>query len=146
MDLTRPTALPDADYDAEFYADVPAKRLMAWVIDVAIIAAITLILTLLGFFLPLFFLPLLFAVVSFLYRWATITGGSATIGMRFMAIELRNRQGDRLSGSVAFLHTLGYVISIATVPLQLVSIIMMLTTPRRQGLTDMVLGTAAVNR
>ena len=151
MDMTRsysprPSGLPDPDYHAEFYADVPAKRLLAWVIDTVLIALIVFGLTLIGFLIPLLFLPFLFAVVSFLYRWGTIASRSATPGMRFMAIELIDRDGRPFDGGTAFLHTAGYTVSVVTVPLQLVSIVMMLMTARRQGLTDTILGTAAVNR
>ena len=107
MDMTqnytpRPSGLPDPDYDAEFYTDVPSKRLIAWVIDTVLIAAIVFVLTFLGFLIPLLFLPVLFAVVGFLYRWSTIASRSATPGMRVMAIELMNRDGQPLDGGTAF--------------------------------------------
>lgn len=143
---SRQSGLPDPEYHAEFYTDVPAKRLMAWVIDVVLITLLTAVFTMLGFLIPLLFLPFFFAIISFLYRWATIASRSATPGMRFMAIELRDRDGGRLDGGTAFLHTLGYAVSVLTVPLQLISVVMMLMTARRQGLTDTVLGTAALNR
>ena len=151
MDMTqsyapRPSGLPDPEYHAEFYADIPAKRLLAWIIDTCLIAALAFLLTFLGFLIPLLFLPLLFAVVGFLYRWSTIASRSATPGMRIMAIELLNRDGRPFDGATAFLHTAGYTFSVVTVPLQLISIVMMLMTARRQGLTDTILGTAAVNR
>ncbi len=151
MDMTerfspRSSGLPDPDYHAEFYTDVPAKRLLAWVVDTALIALIVFGLTLMGFLLPLLFLPFLYAVVSFLYRWGTIASRSATPGMRFMAIEFMDRDGQPFDGGTAFLHTAGYTFSVVTVPLQLISIVMMLMTARRQGLTDTILGTAAVNR
>jgi uncharacterized RDD family membrane protein YckC len=142
----RPSGLPDPDYDAAFYADVPTKRLIAWVIDTILISALVFLFTLLGFLIPLLFLPLLFAVVSFLYRWGTISARSATPGMRVMAIEFRDRNGQPFDGGTAFLHTAGYTFSVVTVPLQLISIVMMLMTARRQGLTDTILGTAAVNK
>ena len=142
----RPSGLPDPDYHAEFYTDVPSKRLMAWVIDTVLIAAVVFLISLTGFLLPLLIFPVLFALVAFLYRWWSIAARSATPGMRFMAIELLDRDGRAFDGTTAFLHTAGYTVSVVTVPLQLISIIMMLTTPRRQGLTDIILGTAAVNR
>ncbi|MCG6883540.1 MAG: RDD family protein [Silicimonas sp.] len=142
----RPSGLPDPDYHAEFYRDVPAKRLIAWGIDVILISAIVVVLTFLGFLIPLFFLPFLYFCVSFLYRWSSLASRSATPGMRFAAIELRDRGGQPLDGGTAFLHTAGYAFSVVTFPLQLVSMAMMLMTLRRQGLTDTVLGTAAINR
>lgn len=138
--------LPDPEYLANLYEDVPSKRLFAWFIDVVLIAVIVGVLTLFSFFTALFFLPFLFAVVSFLYRWGTLTSRSATPGMRFMSIELRDAQGNYLTGTTAFLHTLGYFLSVVTFPLQLISIAMMLTTRRKQGLSDMVLGTVALNK
>lgn len=66
--------------------------------------------------------------------------------MALMAIQLRDRDGYKLSGSTAFWHTVGYSVSIAMAPLQLVSVGLMCVTERRQGLTDLILNTAAINR
>ena len=66
--------------------------------------------------------------------------------MRLTAIEFRDRSGAHLDSATAFLHTLGYAVSVAMFPLQLLSIGLMLTTARKQGLTDHVLGTVALNR
>ncbi|PWK57688.1 putative RDD family membrane protein YckC [Silicimonas algicola] len=147
MDMTHDirTGLPDPDTHPEFYDDVPVKRLMAWVVDVGLIAVVTAAISVFTLFLAPLFLPL-FLVVGFLYRWMTISGGSATLGMRLMAIELRAADGERLDGLTAFLHVAGYTVSVITFPLQLISIVLILTTARKQGLTDMVLGTAAINR
>lgn len=148
MDMThhlQAAGLPDPDYEAEFYRDVPTKRLLAWAVDVAIIWMITAGLSVFTLFALPLLLPL-FAVVSFLYRWATLAGKSATPGMRLAAIEIRRHDGARLDGGTAFLHTAGYFVSVITFPLQLISIAMMLATPRKQGLTDVILGTAALNR
>lgn len=138
--------LPDPQYDADFYKDVPTKRLIAWFIDVAAIAVITGFLTVFGLFLPLLILPLLFAVVSFVYRWMTLASGSATWGMRLMALEMRRGDGARFDGTTALFHTIGYVVSVVTFPLQLISIGMILMTARHQSLTDVILGTAALNK
>lgn len=147
-DLSRRHApgLPHPDYDAELYRDVPVKRFFAWIADVILISALTAVLTFFSLFTALFFLPLLYLATSFLYRWITIAGGSATPGMRLFAIEIRQSDGARMDGGAAFLHTLGYFVSVAAFPLQLVSILLMLVSARRQGLTDMLLGTAAINR
>ena len=42
--------LPDPVTEAEFYADVPSKRLIAWLIDIAVISLITAGLTVLSLF------------------------------------------------------------------------------------------------
>lgn len=144
MDTT--WGLPDPHTSPEFYADVPLKRFIAWVVDAILIGILTAIAVPFTLFSGLFFLPLLFLMIGFLYRWFTITSASATPGMRLAAIEFRTAQGERFDSGAAFLHTLGYTLSVSVFPLQLVSIVLMLISDRRQGLTDHVLGTAALNR
>ena len=97
-------------------------------------------------FLGLFFLPVMYLVLGFAYRVVTIAGGSATFGMRLFAIELRQWDGRRMDLPAAFLHTLGYTISVSLPVLQVISIVLMLATARGQGLTDHVMGSAALNR
>ncbi|MGR3758919.1 RDD family protein [Roseobacteraceae bacterium NS-SX3] len=140
------TALPDPDYQAEFYASVPAKRLLAWVADTVIILALSAGAVVLTAFTGLLIWPLLYLAVGFAYRVVTIANGSATWGMRFAGIELRGLDGRRLDMGQAVLHTAGYSISIAFPLLQLISVVLMLTTARGQGLTDGVLGTVMLNR
>lgn len=144
--MTQTTALPDPYTHADLYRDVPTKRLVAWGVDLLAILAMTVVLIPFTFFTALFYLPFLAMMISFLYRWVTIARGSATWGMRFAAIELRAADGGRMDTSQAFLHTLGYHVSLAIFPLQLLSIALMLMSERKQGLTDHVLGTAALNR
>lgn len=138
--------LPDPARQPEFYDSVAPKRLIAWAIDSAIIALTILLLSPFTLFVGLiFFVPLYFAL-GFVYRVATIATGSGTWGMRIMAIELRQSTGARMDLQSAFLHTLGYTISMSFVLVQFVSIVLMLSSARGQGLTDHVLGTAAINR
>lgn len=139
------THLPDPERQADFYDGVTIKRGLAWVVDLVLITLIALpvaLFTIVG----LFVIPLVFLTVGFLYRWMTIARGSATPGMRLMAIELRDAYGERLDTGQALLHTLGYYITVSTFILQVISIGFMCTTERGQGLTDMVLGTVALNR
>lgn len=140
MNLADPVTQP------QFYKDVASKRLLAWVIDTIVVLLMSLIIVPFTAFVALFFFVGLFAVVSFVYRTITLATGSATWGMRLMAIEIRDASGARLDLSGAFLHTLGYMISWAVAPLQLISIVLMATSARGQGLTDMVMGSAALNR
>ena len=132
-------------YALDVHEETPVKRLLAWVIDVILIAVATAIVVVLTAFIGAFFAPLIFGVLSFFYRWATLAGGSATLGMRVMAVSIRNPDGSALDGGQAFLHTLGYFVSVAVFPLQLVSIVLMLTSSRKQGLTDHILGTLPIN-
>ena len=138
--------IPDPVTQPEFYADVPVKRLIAWVVDTIIVAVICLLMLPFTAFTGIFFFPLMMLVVGFIYRVLTIAGGSATWGMRLMAIEFRDWRGQRLDFMQAFLHTLGYAVSVSVAPLQLISVVCMFATERGQGLTDMVLGTVALNK
>ena len=101
----RTGGLPAPDTHPEFYADTVTKRAVAWVIDVILISLLTGVAVVLTAFIGAFFLPLLYAVVSFLYRWWSLASGSATPGMRLTSIELRTREGLRFDGATAFLHT-----------------------------------------
>lgn len=140
------SALPDPEFRPEFYADTPLKRLIAWGIDSILIAILTALVVPFTGFTGLFFLPFLYMSVGFVYRWVTLARWSATPGMAFMAIEFRRLNGGHLDGGSAFLHTLGYSLSIGIFLMQLASVGLMLTTARGQGLTDLILGTVAMNR
>lgn len=140
------SALPDPTRQAQFYDGVPVKRLIAWVVDSVVILALCLIAVLMTFFVGILIWPLLYLGIGFLYRVATLSGASATLGMRLAGIELRRHDGARLDGITALLHTLIYSVCIAFPLLQLGSVILMVTMPRGQGLPDMALGTVALNR
>ena len=138
--------LPDPMVQPEFYDSVTVKRGLAWVVDAALILMLVVPVVVMTAFIGLFFLPFLFFLTGFVYRVATLTGGSATWGMRLMSIEFRDSRGEHFDFSQAFMHTLGYTVSISVFPLQLISVAMMFLTERGQGLTDMLLGTVAINR
>ncbi|WP_424986207.1 RDD family protein [Microbulbifer sp. S227A] len=138
--------LPDPDRQPEFYSSVPLKRLMAWVIDTILVMLLCMAGVLLTAFVGAFFLGFMWIILSFCYRVVTIANGSATWGMRFVGIELRKADGNRFDMPMALAHTAGYTISITLPILQIISIVMMLTGARGQGLTDAFLGTVALNR
>ena len=147
MTMTSPyPGLPDPETRPEFYAGVPLKRGLAWIVDTLVVGLLTGVAIPFTAFIGLIFLPALFFVVSFLYRWVLLANGSATLGMRLFAIEFRDRDGRHFDPGLAFLHTAGYIASFAIFPLQLVSIALMLISERGQGLTDHVIGTAAIHR
>lgn len=139
-------ALPDPHYQPEFYADVPLKRLIAWVIDTVLIILLVVVIVPFTAFTGLFFLPLLGFVVNFGYRVICLANGSATLGMRLNAIEFRTGDGAKFDLSHALLHTLGYTVSWMFPLAQFVSVIFMASQERGQGLSDMALGTVALNR
>jgi len=138
--------LPDPDRQPEFYSSVPAKRLVAWIVDTLLILALCVLAVVGTAFVGLFIWPFLYLTIGFIYRTVTIANGSATWGMRFAGIEIRDADGERLDAGQALLHTLGYTVSIAVPILQVISVVFMLTSQRGQGLTDMILGTTALNR
>ncbi len=140
------TGLPDPEDEAEFYADVPLKRLIAWIVDTVLIAILVVLGVVLTLFTGLFFLPVLWLTVSLVYRGLTIIRFSATPGMRLMGIELMDKDGAPLSPIEAWAHTGIYAMSVAFVFPQLISLATMAAAPRGQSLTDMLLGTAMVNR
>ena len=139
-------ALPDPDRDSAAYDGVPAKRAIAWIIDTLLVTAVVALITLFTAFTALFVLPILWLSVGFLYRWVGISRRSATIGMRLLGIEFRDRDGAPFDGAMAFVHTLGYSLSMAFVLPQVVSVGLMLLSRRGQGLTDHILGSVAINR
>lgn len=138
--------LPDPVTQAEFYSGTVTKRAFAWLIDVTLIGLMTLLVGVLTLGVGFFFLPLIYVTISFLYRVVTLTGGSATIGMRVMNIQFLTRGGEDFDLAHALLHTIGYTLSIGTLLVQLLSIALMMMSARGQGLTDHVLGTAVINR
>ena len=140
------SGLPDPDQTPEFYDGVLSKRALAWVVDMAVITALTLVAGIVTLTVGFFLWPLFFLAIGALYRVTTLARGSATWGMRLMGIELRSHGGDRFDAPQAILHVSGYYASMIFVLPALVSIGAMLLTDRRQGLTDLILGSAAINR
>jgi len=137
--------LPDPDTQSEFYADVPVKRLIAWVFDALLIFLTAFLISLLTVGIGFFFFGVLIVAVAFVYRTVSLANRSATLGMRLVAIEMRNQRGERFDLATAALHTLAYQVSVSMVVPQIISIVLMLTSARAQGLTDHALGTAALN-
>jgi len=138
------SALPDPALEPAFYEGVLVKRALAWVVDVVLLAVLTVVLatlTLVG----LFFMPLIYMVLSFLYRTALLQGGG-TLGMRLFGIEIRGPSGHRLRGGEAAIHTLIYLVSMSFVLPMILSWGAMVSTARGQGLPDLVVGSTAINR
>ena len=138
--------LPNPATKPQCYTGVLAKRAAAWVFDVVLVGILCVIIVPFTVFTALLFFPFLMLVVGFIYRWFTIASKSSTWGMRLMGIELRDHEGLRLDSQSALMHTAGYSFSMAMAPLQLVSVLMMLLSDRKQGLTDHFLGTTAINK
>jgi uncharacterized RDD family membrane protein YckC len=137
---------PDPIARRDFYANVLTKRLFAFLIDSALITLITIVIIPLTAFVALLFFGFLGLVISLIYRVLTLSGRSATPGMRLMGIEFRTHRGERLSSGMAIAHTILFTLSLSMVVPQVISIILMLTTARGQSLIDLVLGTAVINK
>jgi len=146
MSLPMSHGLPDPEYDHAFYDGVPAKRLFAWIVDVILVTATTFVLGLLTFSLLWWVWPIVYLTVDFFYRAGSIASGSATLGMRLMNLELRGPGGARFSRGEAVLHTLAYMVAAGFFILQLISIVMIALGARHQGLHDLLIGSAAINR
>jgi len=140
------SALPDPDTSPGFYEGVAVKRGLAWLADTVIVALIAAVLATIPLFIGWFIYPLIFLAVNVIYRIATISRSSATPGMQIFNIELRTHQGQALDGGTAVLHTVLFLFASAFLIPQLISIGLMLGTPRGQGLHDLVVGTVALNR
>lgn len=145
MSFTMYSTQPDPERHAEFYDGVLMKRFLAWLFDLVLIAIITAMIVPFTAFTALFFLPVLFLTVGFIYRWLTLSGRSATWGMRLVNIEFLDRQGSRFDSATALLWTIGYSVSMAFVLPQILSAVLMILSPRVQGLTDLVVGSVAIN-
>ena len=81
-----------------------------------------------------------------MYKAATLSMGSATPGMRIMAIELRHESSHRLDFITSVFHTIGLYVSYAFVLVQLLSIGLIVMRDDRKSLPDMVIGTVMVDR
>jgi uncharacterized RDD family membrane protein YckC len=134
----------------ERYEGVRTRRIFAFLIDAAVILFLMVItyvaIAVIGIFtlgLLWLLLPAVWPVIAILYSVLTLGGPhSATPGMRFMGIEIRNVRGERIDYGIALLHVLGFWFSVAILtPLVL---LVALFTERKQLLHDLVLGTAAV--
>lgn len=142
--------LPDPELDRAFYEWLPFKRLVAWCLDLVVVLAIGLPVALafgvftLGFGFVLF--PVVLATIAFLYRTATLAGGSATWGMRLLGIEFRRGDGSRFDGLTALLHTAIQTIAFGFFFLQMLSCVAVVASRYRQSLPDIILGTTAINQ
>ena len=142
--------IPDPHSDPQFYAGVPLRRLVAFLIDTAIIlglwfvGAVVLAAVTLGAGVVLF--PILFLGTAFAYRWLLLARNSATIGMRLTGIEIRDANGDSLTNPLAAFHTIGFMVTLGFLPLAIIGWFLMATSPTRQALHDIVFGTVAINR
>jgi uncharacterized RDD family membrane protein YckC len=144
----------DPATNPELFEGVLARRLIAFLIDVVIIAAPMVLIAVFIFIFGLVTLGLGWAMYFLFYPasilWALLYYGltlggphSATVGMRVMDIEMRTWYGAPAYFVLGAVHAIGYWITVSFLtPLVLV---VGLFNDRRRLLHDMVLGTVIIN-
>jgi uncharacterized RDD family membrane protein YckC len=142
--------LPHPVHNARFYAGVPVRRAVAFLIDtvativLGVAAALVIGLATLGAGF-LVFAPVMGAT-GFVYRVLSLARWSATPGMLAAGIQFRRRDGRVFDLPHAFLHTTLFAFCMMTGALQVVSAGLMAVTPTGRGLPDMALGSVAIHR
>ena len=144
----------DPAVNPELFDGVPARRLVAFLIDLFILAipliflsiflfAITVVTFGLGFILY-GLMPIISTVWALVYYGMTLGGPrSATIGMRVMDLEMRTWYGAPAYFVLGAVHAVAFWISVSVfTPLILV---VCFFNARRRLLHDMVVGTIVIN-
>lgn len=141
-----PRPLFDPAARPELFDGVRSRRIMAFLVDAAIVLFLmvlaSLVILVMGVFtlgLGWFLLPLVWPVVAIIYTIFTLGGrASATPGMRFMGLEMRTLDGGTMTPLLALLHALGFWFSVSFLtPLIL---LVSLVSPRKRLLHDMAIG------
>lgn len=146
------TPLPDPETAPELFEGVLTRRVLAYVLDLILIATIAVaaaILAVIAGFLTfgIAWLAAPVIIVLSIAAYYAITLGSrqrATIGMRLFDIVLTPVHGRPLESWQAFAHPLLFWLTWWF--LTPFSVLLALFTPRRQMLHDLVLGTLVVRR
>jgi len=146
---------PDPLTRPEYYRDVTLLRMLAYAIDVLIIALIGGLLTLtlwlltlltLGLLWPLHFLLAPFLVaLPLLYHGLQIGGpGAATIGMRVFGLKVWNITGGSPTLAQALVQTAGFYATLAFFGGLL--LLVALFNPQRRALHDFLAGTIILRK
>lgn len=144
----------DPAANPELFEGVPARRLIAFLIDLVIIAipiilvwifllAITIVTLGLGAIL-FAVIPVVSTIWALLYYGMTLGGQrSATIGMRIMDLEMRTWYGAPAYFVLGAVHAIAFWVSVSVLtPLILV---VCFFNERRRLLHDMLVGTIVIN-
>ena len=145
--------VPDPVRDIQFYDGVPVRRLVAFCIDLLVVAGLWSVVLIVGLLISVLTLGLaaplalaVFGAADFVYRWAMLAERSATVGMMLTGIEVRDAAGDRPNPILAFLHVAGFYVSVFVTPLLVIGWLLMAASPRRRMLHDVALGAVVINR
>ena len=146
------SALPDPATAPELFEGVLTRRVVAYCIDLAIMAALVVVMSIIGLIagfltLGLAWVALVFVIPAAIVLYYAATLGSskrATIGMQMMDIVLTPTRGQPLDGWMAIFHAAVFWITIWICwP---ISLAFALFTPRRQMIHDLVVGSLMVRR
>jgi uncharacterized RDD family membrane protein YckC len=140
----------DLEWDRSAYDGVRTKRVLAFLVDYAIVGLlmipVTLLIVVLGL-LTLGFGWLLFGImvpaVALIYVWWTLGGPhQATLGMRLMGIRLERLDGGPVDGMLAVVHSvLFWAGNTVLTPLVL---LVTLFNDQKRALHDLLLGTVVM--
>jgi uncharacterized RDD family membrane protein YckC len=145
-------ALPDPATHPELFEGLLQRRVYAYVIDVVIMGALVVLVSVFGgiagfFTFGLSWFALIFVIPLVIAGYYAATLGSprrATIGMQSMDLVLTPTRTPTLDGWKAFIHAAVFWITIwVSWP---VSLAFALFTPRRQMVHDLLLGVLMLRR
>ena len=145
-------SLPDPATAPELFEGIVGRRVLAYLVDLAILVAATFIILLVGlvagfltFGIAWALLPLVIPAVILGYYAMTLGSPSrSTIGMAMMDIVLTPTRGRPLDGWRILIHPIVFWITFwISWP---VSLAIVLFTPRREMLHDLIAGTLMVRR
>lgn len=139
-------SLPDPVLFPEFYAAVPLKRALAWLIDTAVTMLLVMVAVVATLFVGAFIFPLLFVAVSIGYRTVMLARFGATFGMMVTGLRWLHLDGRSPDVATAAAYSALHAGVMVFVLTQIGSVVCILLTPHRQGLHDLVLGTTMLNR
>lgn len=138
----------------EYFEGVLPRRMLAFCIDVIVLAIPVLIASLFIFMFGIVTLGLGWALFWLLPTGAAVWGvlyyglcfgsrGSATVGMRAMDLEMRTWYGAPSYFLLGAVHAVGYWISVSTLTPFVVFVALL--NSRRRLLHDILLGTVVIN-
>jgi uncharacterized RDD family membrane protein YckC len=144
----------DPDLNPELFDGVPARRLVAFLIDLVVLSVPMILLALfifaagivtLGFAFILYGLMPAISVLWALFYYGATLGGprSATIGMRAMDIEMRTWYGAPAYFVLGAVHAVVFWVTVST--LTPFVLLVCFFNSRRRLLHDFLLGTVVIN-
>jgi len=140
------SGLPDPVEHGEFYENVAMLRFFAFCIDAAIVTALTGLLLLASVFALIWVLPFLALVVSIAYRAIAVKTFAATLGMKWLGLEIREGNGLPIESPTGTWHAVLFSLQFIIPILLLVNMVLIAVTKFGQGLHDLPLGTTVIRR